>query len=245
MPGRTDERRAAPAPRRLAPGDAACRPAHRATRRCGSSARSTTTAATPTRCSRAVSLEEKRDACIRQALGRPEAAARGGVRARRRSGAALPRRADHRPRPAVAPPAVGPDRRVPARRAHGAPHDALHGRGRATVRPRRRSSITARSSRSARRASSSRRSAGKQVIEFTLAGRRRRARPRSMAGLPGVHGARRTASTFSLTVEPLHVALPALRRPPARVEPAPRAPRHPPRDARGRVRVAHRRGLRD
>ena len=39
----------------------------------------------------------------------------------------------------------------------------------------------------------------------------RRPRPAAtVTGLPGVHGVRRTANTFSLAVEPLHVALPAL-----------------------------------
>ncbi len=50
---------------------------------------------------------------------------------------------------------------------------------------------------------------GKEVIEVTLAGGAA-LEPESMAGLPGVHGVRRTASTFSLAVDPLHVALPAL-----------------------------------
>ena len=43
----------------------------------------------------------------REALGRPAAAAGAGVRARQRSRAAVPRRADDRARPAVAPPALG------------------------------------------------------------------------------------------------------------------------------------------
>ena len=60
-----------------------------------------------TRCIELVSLEEKRARVVRQALRRAEAAPRRGVRARRRPRAALPRRADHRPRSAVAPAAVG------------------------------------------------------------------------------------------------------------------------------------------
>ena len=60
-----------------------------------------------TSCWRSVGLEAKRDALVRQALGRAEAAAGAGLRAGRRSGAAVPRRADDRARSAVAPPAVG------------------------------------------------------------------------------------------------------------------------------------------
>ena len=53
----------------------------------------------------------------RQALGRPEAAARGRLRARRRPRAAVPRRADDRPRSAVAPAAVDAARVVQRARA--------------------------------------------------------------------------------------------------------------------------------
>ncbi len=52
---------------------------------------------------------------------------------------------------------------------------------------------------------------GKEVIEVTLTGDGEAAMdPRSVTGLPGVHGVRRSATTFSLAVDPLHVALPAL-----------------------------------
>jgi ABC-2 type transport system ATP-binding protein len=52
---------------------------------------------------------------------------------------------------------------------------------------------------------------GQEVIEVTLEGEAGAALdPQRLAGLPGVHGVRRTAKTFSLAVEPLHVALPAL-----------------------------------
>ena len=52
---------------------------------------------------------------------------------------------------------------------------------------------------------------GQEVIEVTLEGEAGAALdPQSMAALPGVHGVRRASTTFSLAVDPLHVALPAL-----------------------------------
>ena len=54
---------------------------------------------------------------VRQAVGRAEAAAGGRVRAGRRARSAVPRRADHRPRPAVAPAAVGRARAASAKQA--------------------------------------------------------------------------------------------------------------------------------
>ncbi|HTB75653.1 MAG TPA: ABC transporter ATP-binding protein [Polyangiaceae bacterium] len=52
---------------------------------------------------------------------------------------------------------------------------------------------------------------GQDVIEVTLEGGADAALdPQSVSGLPGVHGVRRTASSFALAVDPLHVALPAL-----------------------------------
>ena len=80
---------------------------------------------------------EKRDAWVEQPLRRAAAAARGRVRAGRRSGPAVPRRADDRARSAVAPPALGRHPRPARARADDPAHDALHGRGRAAVRPRR------------------------------------------------------------------------------------------------------------
>ena len=52
--------------------------------------------------------------------------------------AAVPRRADHRARSAVAPAALGPAAAVPRRGRHDPAHHALHGRGGGAVRPRRR-----------------------------------------------------------------------------------------------------------
>ena len=69
------------------------------------------------------------------ALRRAEAAAGGGLRARRGPRAALPRRAHHRPRPAVAAAALGHRARLQAARPHGAPHHPLHGRGGEALRP--------------------------------------------------------------------------------------------------------------
>ena len=71
----------------------------------------------------------------RPALGRPAAAARARLRPGGRPRAALPRRADHRARPAVAAAALGPDRAVPGRRPVDSAHDPLHGGSRAAVRP--------------------------------------------------------------------------------------------------------------
>ena len=83
---------------------------------------------------------------------------------------------------------------------------------------------------------------GQEVIEVTLAGdadARHSTRSRS-AGLPGVHGVRRTAGGFALAVDALHVALPALLDHLRAARPAARAAGDPPRDARGRVRRPHR-----
>ena len=63
-----------------------------------------------------VGLREKRDTRVQQALGRPAAAAGRGGRARRRPGAALPRRAHDGLRPERAPQRVG-DREEPRRRS--------------------------------------------------------------------------------------------------------------------------------
>ena len=111
--------RAARAARHPAPGDQAHREAHACSRRSSCSAASTAAGPSPTRCIRARGARGEAQRLGGQALGRPEAAAVAGVRAGQRSRAAVPRRAHHRPRSAVAPPAVGPDRGVP--RAAAAP----------------------------------------------------------------------------------------------------------------------------
>src|SRR5216683_1907525 len=73
----------------------------------------------------------------REALRRPEAAAGGGLRAGVRPGAPLPRRAHHRARSAVPPPALGGRARVQEARPHRPHHHPLHGRGGAALLPRR------------------------------------------------------------------------------------------------------------
>ena len=83
-----------------------------------------------------VQLDEKRRARVGKLSRRPEAAARARLCARRRSRAALSRRADHRPRSAVAAPALGPHHGAQGERAEHRADDALHGRGGAVVRPR-------------------------------------------------------------------------------------------------------------
>ncbi len=70
----------------------------------------------------------------RHAVGRSEAAARARVRARRRPGALVSRRADDGARSAGAPPALGPHRGVQARGPDDPADDALHGRSRAALR---------------------------------------------------------------------------------------------------------------
>ncbi len=74
-----------------------------------------------------VQLEEKRELARGRSLRRTEAAPGAGLRAGGRSRSAVPRRAHHRPRPAGAPPAVGPDRAVQGVRPHHPAHHALHG----------------------------------------------------------------------------------------------------------------------
>ena len=79
----------------------------RSRRRCGCSGRST---AGPRRADDVLRARRARARSAtpgREALGRPEAAAGGRLRAGRRPGPAVPRRADDRPRPAVAPAALG------------------------------------------------------------------------------------------------------------------------------------------
>ena len=71
------------------------------------------------------------------ALRRPEAEARGGLRARRRAGAAVPRRAHDGARPAVAAAGVGDRQRLQAAGPHGGADHPLHGRGGEAVRPHR------------------------------------------------------------------------------------------------------------
>ena len=71
-------------------------------------------------------------------VGRDEAPPHHRPLARLGSRAADPRRAHHRPRPTGPPPAVGPPLPPEATGCHPGHHHALHGRGRAAVRPPRR-----------------------------------------------------------------------------------------------------------
>ena len=109
-------RRAAAAPRHSASGDASCRKAD------GRGDAAPVPLVLPPR------PHGRRTAATRgarreagelggEAVGRTEAAARARMRARRRAGSAVPRRADHRSRPAVATPAVGHPRAAFAPRA--------------------------------------------------------------------------------------------------------------------------------
>ena len=89
----------------------------------------------------------------RPAVRRPAAAAGPGLRAGRRPRAALSRRAHHRARPAVPPPALGADRALPRRRPLDPAHHPLYGRSRAALRPRGHRGPRAHHRRRARRAS--------------------------------------------------------------------------------------------
>ena len=71
----------------------------------------------------------------RVAVGRHETAAHDRPLAGERPRAAAARRADHRARPAGPPPALGPAVPAQGRGGHADRHHALHGRGRAAVRP--------------------------------------------------------------------------------------------------------------
>ncbi len=96
----------------------------------------------------------------RLALGWDEAAPDDRAGARQRAGADAARRADHRSRPAGAARALGPPLPPQAARRDPRPDDALHGRGRAALRPARdhgpredrRRGLAARADRALRRA---------------------------------------------------------------------------------------------
>ena len=105
-----DAARAAPAARHPASGNAALREAHGRGDRARCSAASTAQDRDVDGGHRAGAARREARRARRAALRRPEAAARDGLRAGRRSRPPVPRRADHRPRSAVAPPALGPGR---------------------------------------------------------------------------------------------------------------------------------------
>ena len=98
-----------------------------------------------------VELESKRTSWVVKLSGGQKQRLVDRLRARRRSRSAVPRRADHRARSAVAPPAVGRAAALSQRRRHDPADDALHGRGRGALRSRRHRRSRARSSRSMRR----------------------------------------------------------------------------------------------
>ena len=82
-------------------------------RRCGCSDPSITRGRERRRAAAARRARKQARQLGEQAVGRTEAAPVGGVRAGRRSGSAVSRRADHRPRSAVAAAAVGHPRALP------------------------------------------------------------------------------------------------------------------------------------
>ena len=133
------------------------------------SRRSTTATRRPRRCSSGFTSRRKGRCGLRHALGRSAAAARAGPRVRQQSGARVPRRADGRARPAIAPRAARRNRGDEARRPHRAAHDAQSRR-----KPRRcaiasRSSIAGGSSRPGRRPNWRRSSASASVVSLRAA----------------------------------------------------------------------------
>ncbi|MCK7488927.1 MAG: ATP-binding cassette domain-containing protein [Anaerotruncus sp.] len=84
-----------------------------------------------------VELEEKRRSRVGKLSGGQKQRLAVACALVSEPGPAVPRRADDRPRPAVAPPALGRCvERLPARGGTDRPDDALHGRGRDALRPR-------------------------------------------------------------------------------------------------------------
>ena len=185
-----------------------------------------------------VELEEKRSSLGGQALGRAEAAAGGGLRAGGRARPAVPRRAHHRARSAVAPPALGP---ADAYRADGGTilltthymdeaerlcdRVAIvdHGKVIALGTPR---ALIARSAPST--SSSSRWPTARRSIA------------RRWPALPGVGEARLENGAWSLATSEVHLAVPALLAHLSAAGRGPVASHHAQRDARGRLRRAHR-----
>ena len=166
--------RAARAARHLAAGNAAHREAHRRGDAAPVPHRSTGARPHRRRGARAGRARREAHALGRQALRRAEAAAGGGLRAGRRARPAVSRRADDGPRSAVAPPAVGHADAVSRRGRHDPADDALHGRGRAAVRPRRHR--RSRQGHRARHAARAHRRARRRARRRVRGGRRRHAR---------------------------------------------------------------------
>src|SRR5205807_487783 len=165
-----------------------------------------------------------------------EAAPRGRLRAGLRPRAALPRRAHHRSRSAVAQAAVGGGARLQVDGPHGAAHHALHGRGRAPLRSRRgggpgqgdRAGHPRGADRVAGRPTSHRRAAGRRGGRRRAVRAARRASPLA-DGRKRLPGGREAARDAARTAPPRSGAR---RGAPAAL--------HPPGDARGRLRHPHR-----
>ena len=87
---------------------------------------------------RPVGARSARTPCVRCAVGRPAPALVPRARARQPAAARVPRRTHAGPRCRRSAPHVGPHRRGPRRGHDDRPRHPLHGRGGATVRPRRR-----------------------------------------------------------------------------------------------------------
>ena len=149
--------------------------AHRRASWSATSPGSTRTRATPTRSSPPSACRTRLRTRAAAALRRAAPPPRRGARHRRPTRAAVPRRADHRLRPAGAALVLGPGRVAARRRHHDPAHHALPGGGRAPGRPGGRGARRQSSSPRARRPTSAgrTRAAGRGAVD---AGRRARAR---------------------------------------------------------------------
>ena len=205
-----DEKRASPATRHSTSGNAARRQADG--RRDGSPVSQLLLAGPNASTTSSVSSSSTKSATrgVGKLSGGQKQRARARLRDRRRSRSALSRRADHRPRSAVAPAALGSDHRIQGARPHDHAHDALHGRSRDSLRPRR--------DRRSRQSDRARHAAGADRIARRRA--RRGVRAGATAGtalddatlraLDGVRAVRRVAGGYELQVGALHRTVPAL-----------------------------------
>ncbi len=157
-----------------------------------------------------VQLQEKRDRAGRPALRRTAPAAGPRLRPGGRPLPPLPRRAHHRTRSPVPPPALGADRAVQGRRPRHPAHHPLYGRGRAALRPGR--DRGSRPGDRARHAAGAGRLAQRRACGRVRGGapERRCATSRRCARLDGVEAAARRDGTYRIRVAELHRTVPAL-----------------------------------
>ena len=181
----------------------------------------------------------REDARRRTTFRRLEAAPRARLRRAARAEDPVPRRADLRRRPGLAPAVLGPDLRARRRRRLGRHHHALHGRGR-ILQPHRAHQRRASSSRSAARRELKRSAIRGEIL--LVEGDDPGAMLEALQGAPGA----RDVAPFGSS---LHIVVDDAARRPAGDRGAPRrarawlvADRADQADARGRVRPTRRRG---